>query len=108
MNKKQITIAVAAALVSTFATADDFTVAEVTSIVNELTVYGRIHVSADSISGIAANKNDIALNSDSSRFGVKGEHDLGNGLKGLFQLESGVNAVGRNVPDGNGGPTPTG
>ena len=108
MNKKQITIAVAAALVSTFAMADDFTVAEVTSIVNELTVYGRIHVSADSISGIAANSNDFALNSDSSCFGVRGEHDLGDGLKGLFQLESGVNAVGRNVPDGNGGPTPTG
>jgi predicted porin len=96
MKKKLITIAVAAALAPVFAMAAD------------VTVYGRVHVSADSISGIAANKNNTALNSDSSRFGVMGDNDLGDGLKGLFQLESGVNAVGRNVPDGNGGPTPNG
>ena len=91
MNKKLISIAVAAALAPAHAMAAD------------VTVYGRVHVSADSVSGIAANKNNTALNSDSSRFGVMGDNDLGDGLKGLFQLESGVNAVGRSVPDGNGG-----
>lgn len=94
MKKKLITIAVAAALAPSAAMAD-------------VTVYGRVHLSLDNVSGIAANKNNLALNSDSSRFGVKGGTDLNSGLKAMFQLESGVNAVGGTDPDGNGG-TPTG
>ncbi|GAB1235199.1 porin [Ferrigenium sp. UT5] len=95
MNKKLISIAVAAALAPAVAMADD------------VTVYGRVHVSVDSVTGsTAAGKSDTALNSNSSRFGVKGQHDLEYGLKGVFQLESGVNAVGRSgVSDGNGGTT---
>jgi predicted porin len=34
---------------------------------------------------------------------VKGGTDLDSGLKAMFQLESGVNAAGGTVPDGNGG-----
>jgi len=90
MKKKLIAIAVAVALAPAAAMAD-------------ATVYGRVHVSLDNVSGIAANKNNLALNSDSSRFGVKGGTDLDGGLKAMFQLESGVNAVGGKVPDGNGG-----
>lgn len=90
MNKKLIAIAVAAAFAPAAAMAD-------------ATVYGRVHVSLDSVSGIAANKNNLALNSNSSRFGVKGGTDLDGGLKAMFQLESGVNSAGGTVPDGNGG-----
>ena len=90
MKTKLIVIAVAAGLAPAAAMAD-------------ATVYGRVHVSLDNVSGIAANKNDLALNSNSSRFGVKGGTDLDGGLKAMFLLESGVNAVGGTVPDGNGG-----
>lgn len=92
MKKKIIAIAVTAALAPAAAMAD-------------ATVYGRVHVSLDSISGIAASKNNLALNSNSSRFGVKGGTDLDGGLKAMFLLESGVNAVGGTDPDGNGGTT---
>ena len=71
-------------------------------------VYGRVHASLDSVSGIAANKNNLALNSNSSRFGVKGGTDLDGGLKAMFQLEAGVNSAGGTVPDGNGGAGGTG
>lgn len=81
MNKKLIAIAVAAALVPAAAMA-------------EVTVYGRVHASLDSISGVAANKNNLALNDNSSRFGVKGGEDLGDGLKALYQLEAGVSYAG--------------
>ncbi len=97
MKKKLIAIAVVAILSPAVAMAD-------ITVFNDVAVYGRVHVSADSVTGIAANDNKTALNSDSSRFGVKGSKELGNsGLKGMFQLESGVNAVGGKVPDGNGG-----
>ena len=91
MNKKLLAIAVAAALSPAVASAD-------------ATVYGRIHVSADSISG-SAQTNNLFLNSNSSRFGVKGSEDLGGGMKALYQLEAGVNATGggQSVGDGNGG-----
>ena len=95
MKKKLIAIAVAAALAPAAAMAD-------------ATVYGRVHASLDSVSGIAANKNNLALNSNSSRFGVKGSTDLDGGLKAMFQLESGVNSAGGTVPDGNGGAGGTG
>ncbi len=97
MKKKLITIAVAAVLAPAAAMAD-------ITVFNDVAIYGRVHVSADSVSGIAANTNQTSLNSNSSRFGVKGSKDLGNsGLKGMFQLESGVSAVGGTAPDGNGG-----
>ncbi len=90
MKKKLIAISVAAALAPAAAMAD-------------ATVYGRVHASLDSVTGIAANKNNQAFNSNSSRFGVKGGTDLDGGMKAMFQLESGVNSVGGTVPDGNGG-----
>lgn len=94
MKTKLIVIVVAAGLVPASAMAD-------------ATVYGRVHVSLDNVSGIAANKNNLALNSNSSRFGVKGGADLDSGLRAMFLLESGVNAAGGTDPDGNGG-NPTG
>jgi len=95
MKKKLIAIAVAAALAPAAAMAD-------------ATVYGRVHASVDSISGVALNTNSLYVNSNSSRFGVKGGADLDGGLKAVFQLESGVTSVGgNNKDDGNGSPTNT-
>lgn len=93
MNKTLIAIVVAAGLVPATAMAD-------------ATVYGRIHTSVDSISGVAANTNSLYVNSNSSRFGVKGGTELDGGLRAMFQLESGVTSVGGNgTGDGNPGPT---
>lgn len=104
MKKKLIVIAVAAALAPAAAMAATQTI----NITSDITIYGRVHLSVDGVTGIAANTNTTSLNSNSSRFGVKGEKDLGmGGLKGMFQLESGVNAVGGTDPDGNGGATAT-
>jgi predicted porin len=81
MKTKLIVIAVAAALAPAAAMA-------------EVTVYGRIHASVDSVSGIAAEKNNLSVNDNSSRFGVKGSEALDGGLKALYQIESGVSANG--------------
>lgn len=100
MNKALIAFLFTAALMSTNSMASTKTI----NITSDITIYGRVHLSADRVSGIAANTNQTSLNSNSSRFGVKGDKDLGmGGLKGMFQLESGVNAVGGTNPDGNGG-----
>lgn len=81
MKKKLIAFAVAATLAPAAAMAD-------------ATVYGRVHASLDSVSGIAAEKNNLSVNDNSSRFGVKGSESLDGGLKALYQIESGVSANG--------------
>ena len=86
--KKILIAAVAAALVPAAAMA-------------EVAVYGRIHTSVDSISGVAAQTDSIYVNSNSSRFGVKGSEDLGKGVKGVFQIESGITST-QTKEDGNG------
>lgn len=82
MKKKLVGIAIAAALAPAAAMADNA----------NITFYGRVHLSVDSMSGVAANKNGLNVNDNSSRFGIKGSDDLGNGLKGIYQLESGASA----------------
>jgi predicted porin len=82
MKKTVIAIAVVAALAPAAAMADNA----------NITFYGRVHLSVDSVSGVAANKNNLNVNDNSSRFGLKGSDDLGNGMKGLYQLESGASA----------------
>lgn len=81
MKNKLIAFAVAATLAPAAAMAD-------------ATVYGRVHASLDSVSGIAAEKNNLSVNDNSSRFGVKGSESLDGGLKALYQIESGVSANG--------------
>ncbi|OGS90454.1 MAG: hypothetical protein A2Z95_04425 [Gallionellales bacterium GWA2_60_18] len=73
----------------------------------DTTVYGRIHASIDSVTGATGQAESLFVNSSSSRFGVKGSEDLGDGLKALYQLETGVQAVGGTSGDGNG-QAPTG
>lgn len=66
----------------------------------ELKVYGVGHLSADSVDDGTDSGTYIASNS--SRLGFSGNHDLGNGMKALFQLESGVDLTGQGGNDGNG------
>lgn len=99
MKKKLTALAVTAALapVAAMAGTHDITIS------SNVSIYGRAHLSVDNVSGIVANTNKTSVNSNSSRFGVKGSHDMGGGMTGMFQIESGVNLVGSSVPDGNGG-----
>jgi predicted porin len=56
-------------------------------------VYGKLHFAItsydDNMSSSTAN--DVNFSSNASRIGFKGVEDLGGGLKGLWQIESGVN-----------------
>ncbi|GAB6034841.1 porin [Galenea microaerophila] len=60
------------------------------------TVYGSVHMAVESISVKDVNgdkdKQDsgIQVNNHDSRFGLKGDSDLGNGLKAIYKLEFGV------------------
>lgn len=70
----------------------------------EMNVYGVGHLSADSVDDGTDSGTYVASNS--SRLGFRGNHDLGNGMKAVFQLESGVDLTGQGGNDGNG-PTVT-
>jgi predicted porin len=87
MNKNILAIAIAAAVAapSAFAAA---------------TVYGVAHMSGNSFSSVSGDKGASAgltsISSNSSRLGIKGDEDLGGGLKAVYQMEFGV------AMDGNG------
>ncbi|MDP4030084.1 MAG: porin [Gallionella sp.] len=101
MKKKLIAIAIAAAFAPAAAMAD----------AGNVNMYGVAHMSLDSVSGNATTvaTKRLGVNSNSSRLGVKGSEDLGDGLKAVFQFESGVNLTGGvGVGDGNGAPTTSG
>jgi predicted porin len=65
----------------------------------EVKVYGKVHVNAgtyeETVGGVTVEDN-FQFTSYDSRLGVKGEHDLGDGLKAVYLLEFGVN------PDNDG------
>ena len=88
MNKKLITLAVAAAMVAPLAA------------VAETTLYGRIDVSLNNnddirklslSNGVETGNAKVAdgwdMRNETTRIGVKGSEDLGNGLKAIFQAE---------------------
>jgi len=87
MNKKLISLAVAAAVTAPAAALAD------------ATLYGKTHVSIDwfeikgsspreEYKGWALNKGQIGKGNDrSNRLGVKGSEDLGGGLKAIYQVE---------------------
>ena len=75
MNKKLVAAAIAAAMAAPAAFAD-------------VTVYGKIHMSVDSVDGDGAAYNGEAVVSRASRIGFKGSEDLGNGLKAVWKFES--------------------
>ncbi len=90
MNKKLLIAAVGAALV-----AGPMMAAQAAP-----TVYGHFHESLDHYDngGSPSTENGL-LNSNSTRFGIKGDEDLGGGLKAIYQVESGV----FNADDGSSG-----
>jgi len=65
-----------------------------------LNIYGVGHLSLDSNDDGSTSQLYIASNS--SRLGFKGNHDLANDMKIIFQYESGVDLTGRGTNDGNG------
>jgi len=94
MQKKIVALAVAGLSTAAFAQTN-------------VTIYGVADVSGQGISmsnvkdgNINANTgggNVFALQSNSSLLGFKGTEDLGNGLKALFQYETGINLTGTNT-----------
>jgi len=98
MNKKFLTVAVAAALVGPTAAFAD------------VTVYGRLHMSVDytdTNTDVPAGTNNVdkgnlSVSSNSSRIGFKGDEALGGGLKAVWQIESGVPADGESTTSGLG------
>ena len=90
MNKKLLIAAVGAALV-----AGPMMAAQAAP-----TVYGHFHESLDHYDngGSPSTENGL-LNNNSTRFGIKGDEDLGGGLKAIYQVESGI----FNADDGSSG-----
>jgi predicted porin len=84
MNKKIVALAVAAAF-STPALADS----------GNITWYGKAYLNGESVKNDKAAK-DSALRvlSNTSRLGIKGSEDIGNGMSGIFQYEVQVDAAG--------------
>ncbi|MDO8206707.1 MAG: porin [Gallionella sp.] len=97
MQKKIIALAIAAAF-SAPAFADT----------SNVTVYGVLNADVEqvknSIPSVAAGNSTATslnrVNSNASRFGIKGSEDLGDGLKAIFQIESRVNLVGNELTSG--------
>ena len=82
--KKVLSIAIAAALVAPVAAMAD------------ATVYGKVRMSVDNVSVDDGTDDDSLweIKSQTSRLGVKGSEDLGNGLKAVYKLEFGVDIAG--------------
>ena len=89
MNKKFLSLAVAAAMAAPMAAQ-----------AQDVTLYGKVHASVDFVdSNLATDGDDIATGHHRfSRFGIKGSEDLGNGMKAIFKIE---NQVGGNVGSRN-------
>lgn len=60
-------------------------------------VYGKMHINMGTVDN--GSDDNFQVQSFASRVGVKGEHDLGNGLKATYKAEWQID------PDGNGGGT---
>jgi predicted porin len=76
------------------------------ALAQNVTVYGQAHVSMDRSDDGQTRNTYVASNS--SRLGFRGSEDLGNGLKAVFQFETGVGMDGQGGNDGNGGPQSAG
>jgi len=86
MNKKLIALAVAGALAAPMAAAADSA---------NVTIYGQMHYSWDFVdTNNATDGSDDATGVNrASRVGFKGDEDLGNGLKAIWQVETAVNGT---------------
>jgi predicted porin len=84
MNKKLVALAVAGLLAAPLAQAQTANV----------TLYGRLNIDAEVVNGKQANgqnPNVYRVNTNSSRFGIRGTESLGGGLNAIFQIENSVN-----------------
>lgn len=68
----------------------------ISAFANDLTVYGRLDGNIESASNdkAAGATNLTRLSSNASRFGVRGEKDLGEGLQAIYQAEVGFDLLG--------------
>lgn len=78
MKKNVIALAIASAIAAPVAMAD------------APTVYGKVNVAIDSLSGGDNADEGMRTTDRDSRIGVKGSEDLGNGLKAVYKMEFGV------------------
>ena len=78
MNRKLLALAITAALTAPFA-------AQAAP-----TVYGQLNLSVDMVDLETTGDDEFQVNSNSSRLGVKGEEDLGNGYSAVYKAEFGV------------------
>jgi predicted porin len=98
MNKKVMALAVAGVLAAPAAFAQS----------SNVQLYGRANVGLDywKATGATDNNSDlkgrVRVFDNSSRVGVRGTEDLGNGLKAIFQIETGVNMDSGSVYGQNG------
>jgi len=93
MNKKLLTLAVAAAMVAPLA---------VQAAGTGPTVYGVAHVAVESIDDDANTDTKSRVNSRQSTLGFKGSEDLGNGLSAIYKMEFQVDQDGSNDDTGYG------
>lgn len=77
MNKKLIALAIAAAVAAPMAAQAD------------ASVYGKINMGINNYDN--GTNSGIVITDEASRLGVKGEEDLGDGLKAIFKMEGTVN-----------------
>jgi predicted porin len=100
MNKKVMALAVASALAAPAAFAQT----------SNVQLYGRANLGLDwyEADGATTSSNDrdgrLRVFDNSSRVGLRGTEDLGNGLKAIFQIETGVN-IDNGSNTGQGGQT---
>lgn len=87
MKKKLIALAVAGALV-----------APMPAHAEAPTVYGKVHLSYGNLDDGVAGADNWQLRSHASRVGVKGAHDLGNGLQAIYKFEWEVDYESDNDP----------
>jgi predicted porin len=78
MNKKLLSLAIAAAMVAPAVAMAD------------TTIYGRINTQL--VNGTSGDDSEWDVEDNASRFGVKGSEDLGNGMKAIFQYEWAVDS----------------
>ena len=94
MNKKLVAVAVAGLLAAPLAAQAQTA---------NVTLYGRVNITMEAVSGkavdpnlpagsAAVNRTVYRVNSNSSRFGIRGSESLGGGLSAIFQIESNVAA----------------
>lgn len=90
MDKKILSAAIAGVLAGSMAFAANA----------DVTLYGQVDISVDAVD-IDGAGDDINMNGNTNALGVKGSEDLGNGLKGIFQLEFQTDATGNDTDAGS-------